>query len=74
MTRRMRAVLELAFSALSGICCAATLAWPEWIEAVFGIDPDRGSGSLEITLALATACCAIAFAALGRREWRRATA
>jgi hypothetical protein len=74
MTRPMRAAIELAFSTLSAICCAATLAWPTWIETVFGIDPDAGSGSLEFTLTAATAAGAVAFAVLARHEWRRVTA
>jgi hypothetical protein len=40
------------------VLTALTIVWPEWIEGVFGVDPDAGSGVAEAgvvtVLALAT--------------------
>ena len=49
-----------------------TLVWRDWIEGVFGIDPDRHSGSLEWTIVAVCCVLALVFSALARREWRRA--
>ena len=49
-----------------------TLAWRDWIEIVFKVDPDHHSGSLEwIIVAIAVAVTVITFAA-ARIEWRKA--
>jgi len=39
--------VELAAGALSALAFAVTSIWPQWIEAVFGADPDGGSGEAE---------------------------
>jgi hypothetical protein len=49
-----------------------TLAWRDWIEIVFKVDPDHHSGSLEwMIVGAALAVIVITFAA-ARFEWRRA--
>jgi hypothetical protein len=48
-----------------------SLAWPEWIEEVFGVEPDGGSGALEWLIAIAFLVVAVAFAWDGRRTHRR---
>jgi hypothetical protein len=48
-----------------------TLVWPAWIELVFRIDPDRGSGALEKAVVIAAAALALVFALLMHIEWRR---
>lgn len=40
--------VEAWTAALAGGLGVLTLVWPRWIEAVFGVDPDRGSGSAEL--------------------------
>lgn len=63
---------EATLASVAGALAVLTLAWPDWIEGVFGVDPDRHSGALE--WALVAICCAtaLAFSALARREWQRA--
>jgi hypothetical protein len=50
-----------------------TALWPEWIELVFDVSPDDGSGLLEwaILAGLAVACALMGL--LARREWHLAT-
>lgn len=50
-----------------------TAVWHDWVEGVFGFDPDRHNGSLEWELV--AVCCVIAIvgSVLARREWRHAT-
>ncbi|MBI3751767.1 MAG: ABC transporter permease [Chloroflexi bacterium] len=43
----------------------------EWIETIFGIDPDAGQGWLEAALTVALAGAALASALFARRDWRR---
>jgi len=42
-----RVWLESICGSITGILAILTLFWPQWIEAVFGIDPDGGNGSAE---------------------------
>ena len=69
--RRARVALELGTAGLSGCLFVLTLAWRDWIEAVLGLDLDRGSGSLEILVAAALLAVAVATGALARLEQRR---
>jgi hypothetical protein len=48
-----------------------TLVEREWIELVFGVEPDRGDGSLEWTIVAVLLVATIVFAWLARAEWRR---
>jgi hypothetical protein len=70
--RRFR--LELGLAAVSAALLLATILWRDWIEIVFRVDPDHGSGSLEWMIVAVTALSAVTFAALARVEWRKARA
>jgi hypothetical protein len=48
----------------------ATAAWPEWIEMIFGVDPDNGDGSLEWLILGLTASCAIVASFRARMDLR----
>lgn len=74
MSRRMLAPIEVGLCLLSASSCLLTLAWPDWIEALSGLDPDRRSSSLEWAVAATSAATAVFFAALSRYERRRAVA
>jgi hypothetical protein len=64
--------VELGLSALSALSLALTLIWPQWIEMLFGVDPDGGDGSDEMGFTLGLAIATVTLLALARREWRRA--
>ncbi len=65
---------EAGLALASCVFVLLTLLWKDWIELTFGVDPDHGSGSLEWLIALGFVGIAVAFAALARRERRRAAA
>ncbi|MGW5153676.1 hypothetical protein [Rhodococcus koreensis] len=46
-----------------------TLITREWIEVLFGVDPDNGSGALEWAIVIALFAAAVALAAIA--AWDR---
>jgi len=56
---------------LAAVLAVLTAIWPDWIELLFGADPDGGDGSTEWGIVAALAVVAILFAALARFEHRR---
>ena len=67
---RLRFWLELVMALGSGALLLLTIAVPDWIEVVFGIDPDAGNGSVERTIAVVLAVITIVFLGLAGFEWR----
>jgi hypothetical protein len=39
--------VELGCASVAAILFVVTALWKDWIEIVFGVDPDAGSGALE---------------------------
>ena len=68
---RFRFWVEAALGTLTGLLCALTLVTREWIELLFGIDPDGGSGALEWAIVASLLGVTIAFSLSARAEWRR---
>jgi len=71
MRLRTRVRIEVALACLSAGLLAVTLAYPEWIEALTGLDPDAGSGALELLVSAALLIAAGGLALLARRDHRR---
>jgi len=69
LRRRLR--LEAGLAAVSALLFVATLFWREWIEILFGVDPDHGDGSLESLIMALTAASAIIASLAARADWRR---
>jgi hypothetical protein len=63
--------IELALAVISALLTVLTMAWPDWIEGLFEVNPDAGSGSSEWGITLAFVIATVAFAALTGRTWRR---
>jgi len=68
---RRRFWIEAGLSVLSGVLFVLTLVVPDWIEAVFRVDPDHSSGALEWVIVAGLLVATLAFSLLARREWRR---
>jgi uncharacterized membrane protein HdeD (DUF308 family) len=69
---RVRFWLELVCGLLGAVLFVATLVMREWIELIFGVDPDNGSGALELSIASSLLAVSIATGVLAVREWRQA--
>jgi hypothetical protein len=61
--------IELALAGLSASLCLLTMLSPEWIEELFGFDPDRGTGSFEWELVALSGFLTVLFALLAGRQW-----
>ncbi|PWJ05356.1 ABC transporter permease [Streptomyces sp. NWU49] len=59
---------------MCGLLFLVTLIWPDWIEAVFGVDPDQRSGALEWAIVAVALCATLTFSLLARSEYRGARA
>jgi hypothetical protein len=57
---------------VTGLLLVLTLVWPEWIEMIFHVDPDDGSGALEVAIVVACSAATLLLGALARRELPRA--
>ena len=44
---RTRSRVEVGFAGVATIVFVVTFLWKDWIEILFGVDPDAGSGALE---------------------------
>jgi hypothetical protein len=64
--------IECGLGSVTTFLALLTLVWPDWIEGVFGFDPDHGNGSFE--WGIVAVCCVVTVVSvvLAGREWRRA--
>jgi hypothetical protein len=69
-----RARFEFALAGVFAILALLTAVVPDWIEVVFKVDPDGGSGALEWWIVIGFGAVAVAAALLGRHHYRIATA
>jgi len=69
--RRMLFSLETALACGALTLAVITAIWRDWIEIVFGVDPDKHSGSLEWAIVVACLAIAVICGAAARAQWRR---
>ncbi|MEO8882615.1 MAG: hypothetical protein ABI377_04240 [Devosia sp.] len=66
--------IEAAAALICALAVVFTLSSPDWIEELFHVDPDEGSGQLEWTIVVVLCVIALVFAAAAGFEWRRLSA
>jgi hypothetical protein len=71
---RGRFWVEAVLGGLSLLFLVLTLVWDDWIEIIFGVDPDHGDGSFEWLIVGVSALLTVVFAVLARLEFRRSKA
>ena len=71
MSARTRFRIERALSILFGAAALLTIAWPDWIEGVFSVDPDEHSGGVEWLLVAVLGLGAVLLGIAARREQRQ---
>jgi hypothetical protein len=68
--RRRQGRVEMGLAAVAVILAAVSAAWPEWIEALFGVEPDAGNGAAEWGIVLALLLAAVVLGVRGRSDLR----
>lgn len=68
---RLRFGLDLTIAIAATVLGVVTLISREWIELVFGVDPDGGSGGLEWAIVIGLFAVAAVAALAARVDWRR---
>jgi hypothetical protein len=63
--------IEAVIASVSGALFVLTLITRDWIEAVFGWDPDHHNGSVEWIIVGVMLAVAIVFGRIARANWRR---
>ena len=71
---RRRFWLEAGMATVTSILFVITLVQRDWIEIVFGVDPDNRNGALEWLIVGALLVVTITLFTLASYEWRRARA
>ncbi len=69
---RWRFWLEIGMAIVTSILFVITLVQRDWIEVVFGVDPDSRMGTLEWLIVAALLVVTITLFTLASYEWRRA--
>ena len=71
MKVRTRFWLESGFALAAAALAIVTAIVPDWIETVFGVDPDGGNGTVEWGITAAFVILTIVFVIAARVEYRR---
>jgi hypothetical protein len=68
---RRRFLIEVGLGAASFVFMVVTLLWRDWIEIVFGVDPDSQNGLFEWLVVAILAIVTVTLAVLARTDFRR---
>lgn len=72
MKRKLRTIFwwEAVGAVASGVLFIVTLINREWIEVMFGVEPDGGNGTMEWAVVVILAALTLLSGILVGREWR----
>jgi hypothetical protein len=70
---RTRFFIEVGLGIASTVLTLLTFVQRDWIEVIFGIDPDQGNGVVEWLIVGGFLFATLALFFLAQYEWRRAT-
>ena len=68
---RLQLVVQSLLAAASACAFGATLVRPSWLESIFGVDIDHGSGLAEWALVAALLAITCALVASAHHQWRQ---
>jgi energy-coupling factor transporter transmembrane protein EcfT len=68
--RSRRSLVLLVLTVLTGVMTVVTIISAEWIEEVFGVHPDGGSGALELGIVVGLALVTVLLAIATTLTWR----
>jgi hypothetical protein len=68
---RIRFWIEVGLAVAAAGLAILTLITREWIELLFGVDPDQGSGALEWAIVIALFVASLALALIARWDRKR---
>jgi hypothetical protein len=71
---RRRFYPEAIVGAITAVLFLVTLVRRDWIEALFGVDPDSHSGALELLIVGGLLLATVVLCSLATYEWRRGDA
>ena len=71
---RSRFWIETTLAVCTAALFVVTLVSREWIEFVFGVDPDGGSGALEWGIVAILLVSSVILTLMARVEWKRRVA
>jgi hypothetical protein len=63
---------EVLLASFSAFLVVLTAVWHDWVEGIFGFDPDHHDGSFEWQLVVVCCVSTVLFGVLARREWHKA--
>ena len=64
---------ETILGIITAVLFVYTLVQRDWIESIFGVDPDQHSGALEWLIVGGLLAVTLALFSLASYEWRRAS-
>jgi hypothetical protein len=68
--RRRRGRIQVGLAAVAAALAVLSAVLPEWIEALFGVEPDAGNGAAEWAIVLGLLVVAVVLGARGRSDLR----
>lgn len=68
----VKARIEMGLGSLSILLAVLTMVWPTWIEGLFGVDPDGGTGETEWGIVAVFALAAVALFVVARLHYSHA--